>query len=499
MGWQLWTRPFGSYVFLWMILALLALTSLLAAGAATSRDRDQWVAHSLEILHNIERYESGLLQAELRSRRALDPAASTSAGSLAGLDEAHDAITQLARLAADDPGQAIRVKVLQNLTVQVSSGIRARMQSDVVPLIDSPLIASPISALPILETVNEIRTAETVLLRQRQQAQERADAAFWYMTCIAIALHLLFIWWAYRASRRYISERNQREAQIESLNQTLGSQVEEIRQLNTSLEDRIHDKTAELEMIVAKLRSSNAELVRFAYVASHDLQEPLRQVASFSELITIKYGDQLDATARRYLSHSVAGAKRLQLMLQGLLRYSVVSITSLNLLRIDPLQLVDSVRADLEEDITQSGTVFDLQSEDQIDQMMISGDVDMIRSVLSTLVSNSIRFQRKGIPPRVSIAFERDPTHWTMTVADNGIGLDQRFIERMFNMFARYHSVGEYDGAGAGLAISKKIVELHGGTLTASVNPEGQGALLKVVVPLVVNGNAALRTRPFPY
>lgn len=496
MGWQLWTRPFGSYVFLWMILALLALTSLLAAGAATSRDRDQWVAHSLEILHNIERYESGLLQAELRSRRALDPAASTSAGSLAGLDEAHDAITQLARLAADDPRQAIRVKVLQNLTVQVSGGIRARMQSDVVPLIDSPLIASPISALPILETVNEIRTAETLLLLQRQQAQVRADAAFFNMTCIAIALHLLFIWWAYRASRRYIAERNQREAQIESLNQTLGSQMEEIRLLNTSLEDRIHDKTAELEMIVAKLRSSNAELVRFAYVASHDLQEPLRQVASFSELITIKYGDQLDATARRYLSHSVAGAKRLQLMLQGLLRYSVVSITSLNMLSIDPLQLVEGVRADLEEDISQSGTVFDLHSQDQ---MMISGDVDMIRSVLSTLVSNSIRFQRKGIPPRVSIAFERDPTHWTMTVADNGIGLDQRFIERMFNMFARYHSVGEYDGAGAGLAISKKIVELHGGTLTASVNPQGQGALLKVVVPMVVNGNAALRTRPFPY
>jgi signal transduction histidine kinase len=492
MNWQLWTRPFGSFVFLWMGLGLLGLTVLLMGGAAAARDRDRQIVHTLEVLQHLERYESGILQADVRSRNAFQSKENADAA-LNGLQEAQQSIERLMTLTGDNPRQTIRVKVLQSLTNQAAGTIRARVQAGAMPILG---FDNPLSALPVAETVNEIRSEERKLLVTRERERSATDIAFWRLTAFGITLNLGFIWWAYRASRRYILERNEREFEISSLNHRLGDQVTEIRNLNATLEERIHERTAQLEATVRKLQSSNAELERFAYIASHDLQEPLRQVASFNSLLTLKYGAQLDENARRYLSYSVAGAKRLQLMLQGLLQYTLISTSPLRRTEIGVSQLVDSVRQDLRTEIAQSGAVFDIQAQEGL---TIFGDPQMLRTVASALVSNAIRFRRPDTPPEITIAFERNPAAWILTVTDNGIGVEPRFSERIFEMFARYHSVGEYSGAGAGLAISKKIVQLHGGSLTAVTGEDRQGACFKVTIPLKIDEEKPLETMRFPY
>ena len=308
MNWHLGTRrPFGSYVFFWMALGLLALTVLLTVGAAASRSRDQWVVRTLVTLQHLEHYEAGLLQAELRSRNGFQSEEAHGLA-LSGLDKAQESINRLMDISRDNSRQVIRLKVLQSLTNQFARTIRERGAHSV-----------SLADLPLAETVSEFRSEEQVLLQKRQQDREAADTAFWRLTAFALATNLGLIWWVYQTSRRYIRER-----------------------------------TSQMEITMGKLRSSTAELERFAYVASHDLQEPLRQVASFNSLLALKYGGQLDATARHYLSCSVDGAKRLQLMLQALLQYAVVSSSQIRRVEMPVTELVRNMRHDLRPEITEA-------------------------------------------------------------------------------------------------------------------------------------------------
>jgi signal transduction histidine kinase len=491
MRWRLWTHPFGSFVFLWMGLALFALTVLLVTGAAASHERNRRVAHSLAVLQHLERFQSALMQADLRSTKSLVVPNDRDAH-VKALEAAQASLSDLATLTADNPQQAIRVKMLQNMTNQIAGGIRARSQSPVITIL--PLLSNPLSALPIVDTVSEIRDEERRLLFARERKRELANASFWTLVSITVALNLLLIWWSYHASRRYIRERNEKQREIEVLNRLLASQLGEIRDLNATLEERIHDKCAELELIVTKLKATNAELERFAFVASHDLQEPLRQIASFNELLSARYSEHLDEKARQYLMYSASGAKRLQLMLQGILQYTIISTTALNWVKINPSELVARVLEDLRVETLEIGAKFEVRVAEGI---RIAGDGEMIRTVLRNLLRNALRFHRPGVPPRAEVSIECDDESWSLTVADNGIGVDDRFRNRMFEMFARYHEIGEYAGAGVGLALAKKIIELHGGALTSAANPSGEGTVLTVSVPVDPDRDKRLRTQRF--
>jgi PAS domain S-box-containing protein len=217
-----------------------------------------------------------------------------------------------------------------------------------------------------------------------------------------------------------------------------------------------------------RLRRSNAELEQFAYVASHDLQEPLRMVASYTQLLEERYRDQLDDKANKYIAYAVEGAKRMQSLVRDLLSYSRVSAKE----TIDrPVDSAAVARAAIER---LSASVEEAHAEIQLGRLpMILSDEIELGQVFQNLISNAIKF-RDGRQPRIEIAAERTRELWEFTVKDNGIGIEEKYGNRIFQMFQRLHERGKFDGSGIGLAIVKKIVERHGGSIWfTSISGEG--------------------------
>jgi light-regulated signal transduction histidine kinase (bacteriophytochrome) len=220
-------------------------------------------------------------------------------------------------------------------------------------------------------------------------------------------------------------------------------------------------------------------------------------VASFNNLLALKYGDQLDETANRYLEYSVAGAKRLQLMLRGLLQYTMTTPGAVRPVDLPVEILMQSVLQELQPEIQQTEATINVIS---AEGTVIRGDREMLRTVAVALISNALKFRHKDSPPQIEVGFVRGLQEWSMSVSDNGIGVEEHFMPRMFEMFARFHPVGEHPGAGVGLALSKRIITCHGGELSVTPNPEGHGTVFTVCVPIPLeSGRNTLETQRFPY
>ena len=225
----------------------------------------------------------------------------------------------------------------------------------------------------------------------------------------------------------------------------------------------------------AQLRRSNAELEQFAYVASHDLQEPLRMVASFTELLQDRYKDQLDDRAHKYIGYAVEGAKRMQSLVRDLLAYS--RVTAEKVLRpVDSGAVAAAVVERLSAAIVESGTEVNVHPL----PVVVSDELEL-GQVFQNLISNAVKF-RSDRAPRIEIKAERDDGMWRFSVADNGIGIETKFSERIFQMFQRLHERGKYEGSGIGLAIAKKIIERHGGRIWF-VSLLGQGTTFHFTLP----------------
>jgi PAS domain S-box-containing protein len=209
----------------------------------------------------------------------------------------------------------------------------------------------------------------------------------------------------------------------------------------------------------AELQRSNADLEQFAYVASHDLREPLRMVATYSELLAERYKGKLDERADEYIRYTIDGAKRMQQLVKDLLAYSRVSSQANAPEAIDAGAAVrsalDSLKAAIDE--TRAEIVCDRLPE-------IRADESQLGQVFQNLIGNALKFRAER-PPRIHIAAEQRNGACEFRVADNGIGMDKQYEERVFQMFQRLHERGRYDGNGIGLAIAKKIVERHGGRI----------------------------------
>jgi PAS domain S-box-containing protein len=237
-----------------------------------------------------------------------------------------------------------------------------------------------------------------------------------------------------------------------------------------------------VELQNEQLRQSNAELEQFAYVASHDLQEPLRMVASFTELLQERYGDRLDDKGHKYIGYAVEGAKRMQSLVRDLLAYSRVTATEKVLKPVDSAAIVAAAIERLSPSIREGGTEMSVGP-----LPVVMGDDIELGQVFQNLISNAVKF-RSDRAPRIEIAAQRDGGAWTFSVADNGIGIDAKFSERIFQMFQRLHERGRYDGSGIGLAIAKKIVERHHGTIwfTSALN---QGTTFYLTLPAADHGS----------
>lgn len=218
-----------------------------------------------------------------------------------------------------------------------------------------------------------------------------------------------------------------------------------------------------------ELARSNRELEQFAYVASHDLQEPLRMVASYTQLLARRYKDNLDEDANEFIHYAVDGAMRMQALINDLLMISRVGT------RGKPLQPCESGLSLEHALINLRMAIEEASAEVTHDPMpRVMADVSQLTQLLQNLIGNAIKFH-SGEKPRIHIGVQRRGNEWVISVKDNGIGIAPEFFERIFVIFQRLHGKQEYPGTGIGLAVCKKIVERHGGMIWVESEP-GQGA-----------------------
>jgi PAS domain S-box-containing protein len=242
--------------------------------------------------------------------------------------------------------------------------------------------------------------------------------------------------------------------------------------VTAAIRDITMRKMAEAHLLykVEELNRSNEELGQFAYIASHDLQEPLRMVASYTQLLARRYKGRLDSDADEFITFAVDGANRMQRLIQDLLAYSRVGTKGKELLETSSEDALERSLLNLRGAIADSGA---LVTHDALPSVL--ADEMQLVQLFQNLVGNAIKYQKAGTPKIHISASKNGGTKWTFSVRDNGLGIDPQYFERIFVMFQRLHKREEFAGTGIGLAICKKIVERHGGTISVESQP-GQGS-----------------------
>lgn len=292
----------------------------------------------------------------------------------------------------------------------------------------------------------------------------------------------------FREVRQEIKERTKLQNELEKLNAALEDRVKkrtkQLEETNAGLQQEIERRQeieTELNEYSTSLSRSNQELQDFAYVASHDLQEPLRKIRAFGDILESEYGELLgDGT--EYLVRMQNAASRMSTLIQDLLAFSRVSTREQVTERIDIGKIVREVAVDLEWRIEELEGTLDI-----VELPVVNADATHMRQLFQNLIGNALKFHRPNTPPEVSVGMceSTDPDFYTIYVKDNGIGFDERYLDRIFSVFQRLHGRDEYEGTGIGLAVVRKIVERYGGTITAT-SKKGVGSTFKVSFPKVL-------------
>jgi signal transduction histidine kinase len=318
----------------------------------------------------------------------------------------------------------------------------------------------------------DIRKGEVEKLTQRSEERERMARAS-IATLLGAGVFNLFLLGfigiiVARAAQARLREANQRQRNVvlEAENQERRKFADALSALNTRLEQ------------------SNRELQDFAFVASHDLQEPLRKIQAFGDRLRTRFAEPLGADGKDYVERMHSAASRMAVLIQDLLDYSRVTTQGRPFVPVDLNEIVQGVLADLETRIESSdGRV-------EVDPLpTIEGDPVQMRQLFQNLIANALKFRKPDAAPVVTVSaatLESNGNGKAMAeimVADNGIGFEERFVDRIFNVFQRLHGRNEYEGTGIGLAVCRKIVERHGGTITAKSAP-GEGSTFIFTLPV---------------
>jgi PAS domain S-box-containing protein len=258
-----------------------------------------------------------------------------------------------------------------------------------------------------------------------------------------------------------------------------------VRTRTAALVDEIEERRRaeqRVREVAAELTRSNAELEQFAYVASHDLQEPLRKIQAFGDRLRTRFHEHLPDGGKDYIDRMLSAAGRMRQLIDDLLTFSRVSTQTRPAIQLDMGKLIRDVISDLSVRIENS------RGEVRVGELpAIEGDPTQMRQLFQNLIANAVKFQRPGIPPIVEVSAELLPGTFPQmcrfTVRDNGIGFDPKYLGRLFQVFQRLHGREEYEGTGVGLAICRKITERHGGAITA-VSQVGEGATFIVTLPV---------------
>ena len=299
----------------------------------------------------------------------------------------------------------------------------------------------------------------------------------------------------YNMARNELAQRRKVEHSLRELNETLEARVTERtaaleranRRLRAEVSERARAERA-LERTNSALVQSNRELQDFAYVASHDLQEPLRKIGSFAGLLKTEYAEALDETARFYIDRMQHGAERMSQLIHDLLSFSRIATRGAAFREVDLNDTLRGVLSDLDMQITETGATIEVD-----DLPVLDADPTQMRQLFQNLISNALKFRKSGAPPQISVSVESGETDGEIhrdglatcriSVRDDGIGFDEKYLDKVFSPFQRLHAQSEYPGTGMGLAICRRIVERHHGTITAQSAP-GKGATFIVELPL---------------
>ncbi|HVA73833.1 MAG TPA: ATP-binding protein [Acidimicrobiales bacterium] len=261
----------------------------------------------------------------------------------------------------------------------------------------------------------------------------------------------------------------------------LALSADELRVVNLQLarvNQDLVDANASLERRAAELARSNEELDQFASIASHDLQEPLRKVRTFTEQLAVMESDHVSELGREYLRRANAAAERMQRLIEDLLKFSRVSTQGRPFTQVDLGDVAHEVVSDLETQIADAGALVRLH-----ELPVIEADALQMQQLLQNLVSNAVKFRKEGVQPEIYVSGEIEGDIVRLTVRDNGIGFEPRYSLRIFRVFERLHGRSEYSGTGIGLALCRKIADRHGGTIEADSEP-GAGSTFTVLLPV---------------
>jgi signal transduction histidine kinase len=285
-------------------------------------------------------------------------------------------------------------------------------------------------------------------------------------------------------------------AQLEGANAKFALTNNQLADANAQLADantQLGEANQQLELQAADLQRSNQDLEQFAYVASHDLQEPLRKVASFCQLLQRRYAGQLDERADQYIAFAVDGAHRMQRLINDLLAFSRIGRITTGFTDIDLNEIVAAATAANDDGLDRThGTV------DASDLPMIKGEEPLLVALFGNLISNSVKFRRPDAPVRIRITAERQGDEWRIDFRDNGIGIEPEFADKVFVIFQRLHPRDAYPGTGIGLAVAKRIVEHHGGRIWLDTTVDDGAAIAFTVraTPIATSPSETVDARP---
>jgi signal transduction histidine kinase len=391
-----------------------------------------------------------------------------------------EVVGRLADLTRDNPQQQLSVHALQRL---VNARIQLLKQTAQFGGQDAALQQEKQNGLAtstqLSKVMAEMMTEETRLLDQRKVATARTDSessALFIAGSIATILLLLM---AYRIISRYAADRNRAESEVRRANQQLEEKVEQLDRLNRELEHRVKERTAGLER-------SNQDLQQFAFFASHDLQEPLRMVVSYLELLKKTCHGTLGVDAEKYMAFAAEGATRMQALIKDLLAYAQSGAQAPVLTRTRLNDVVNQARYGLLISVRESGAEIttDPLPDLEVDPLKMS-------LVFQNLFSNAIKFRQPDRKPSIHIEARKEAGEWQVSVHDRGIGFDPKYAEKIFGPFQRLHGKSQYPGTGIGLAICKRIIEGHGGRIWAEAHP-GEGATFHFTLPDLVDSEPAV-------
>jgi signal transduction histidine kinase len=436
-----------------LMIGIAALSALLFFQMKQS---EQWITHTQEVLYIQSDVYSNLQDMNLASRgfaftgerSLLEPYKAGKSALLNNMDSLRD-------LTRDNQKEQKYIEVLkQNVT-----HFEERTQELIATRSAKLVMAQKADMDDIRHSLAEIITEEKRLLIERMQQSNVNYAMGWCTLAAQVITGLALLLACRRTIKTYAIENKEKVDRLET-------EIEQRKQVEKTLKDT-----------TVRLSRSNSDLQQFAYVASHDLQEPLRAVTGFLTLLTSTKAEKLDEESRGYIKHSVDGAQRMRSLVNDLLTYARVESKAKAFETVKLSAVLDNVKSDLAVAIDESSA-----SVISDELPTVKGDATQLRQLFQNVIGNAIKFRKSTVAPEVQIRCTDENEHWLFAIKDNGRGFDMEHAERIFIIFQRLQGREEASGTGIGLSLCKRIVERHGGKIWVESKPD-EGSTFFFTIP----------------